>query len=144
MELWIVLIIIVVLAVFLVGIYNGLVAVQWPLVDHRPGDGGFGCVAGSHRGNFPLPTPTPREWISEVTMEAGDVVIFTEALTHCTIPWNALRPRRTLLYKYAPGHLSWGRDYIEDLREAAISGLLTPRQKIMMDPPSVYPRTALR
>ena len=101
-------------------------------------------MAGSHRASFSLPTPTPREWIAEVTLQAGDVVIFTEALTHCTIPWNALTPRRTLLYKYAPGHLAWGRNYIDDLREAAISGLLTPRQQIMMDPPSVYPRESLR
>ena len=32
-------------------IYNGLVAVQWALVDHKRGDGGFCCVPGS-RFNF--------------------------------------------------------------------------------------------
>lgn len=124
--------------------FNGLVAVQWALVDHRPGDGGFGCVAGSHRANFALPVPTPRDWLTEVTMDAGDVVIFTEALTHCTLPWNALTSRLTLLYKYAPGHLAWGTNYATDLRELAISGLLTPRQRVLMDPPSVAHRQSLR
>lgn len=124
--------------------YNGLVAVQWALVDHRPGDGGFGCIPGSHKAAFPLPVPTPRNWITEVTMEAGDMVVFTEALTHCTIPWTGPVPRRTLLYKYAPGHLAWGTNYATDLRELAISGLLTERQRVLMDPPSVAHRTALR
>lgn len=124
---------------------NGLVAVQWALVDHRPGDGGFGCIPGSHKANFSLPSPVPREWVTEVSLAAGDVVIFTEALTHCTLPWNALGvTRRTLLYKYAPGHSAWGLNYAEDLHELAISGLLTPRQRIMMDPPSVAARQVIR
>ena len=124
--------------------YNGLVAAQWALVDHREGDGGFGCIPGSHRANFSFPVPTPQDWITEVTLDAGDVVVFTEALTHCTLPWNALVPRRTLLYKYAPGHLSWGTNYQSDLRELTISGTLTERQRVLMDPPSVSPRTSLR
>jgi hypothetical protein len=82
--------------------------------------------------------------IHEVAMNAGDLVIFTEALTHCTLPWRALGPRRTLLYKYAPGHMTWGMNYLSDLRELAISGLLTPRQTALVAPPSVYPRQSLR
>jgi hypothetical protein len=35
--------------------YNGLVGVQWALVDHPPGEGGFCCIPGSHRANFALP-----------------------------------------------------------------------------------------
>jgi hypothetical protein len=123
--------------------YNGLVGVQWALVDHRPGDGGFGCVAGSHRANFALPSPFPREWVTEVTMDAGDLVFFTEALTHCTLPWNGRVTRRTLLYKYAPGHVAWATNYERDLRDLALSGLLTPRQTLMMTPPSVHPRVPL-
>ena len=34
-------------------IRTGLVAVQWALVDHNPGRGGFLCVPGSHKANFP-------------------------------------------------------------------------------------------
>ena len=72
------------------------------------------------------------------------VVLFTEALTHCTIPWRGASTRRTLLYKYAPGHLAWGKNYGADLADLAGSGVLTPRQQILMDPPSVSPRQSLR
>lgn len=123
--------------------YNGLVSAQWALVDHRPGDGGFGCIPGSHRASFPLPSLVPLDWVTEVTLTAGDVVIFTEALTHCTLAWRGSGHRRTLLYKYAPGHLAWGKNYVEDLSELAASGALTPRQRVLMDPPSVSPRQSL-
>lgn len=123
--------------------YNGLVAAQWALVDHRPGDGGFGCIPGSHRASFPLPSAVPQDWIVEVPLAAGDVVLFTEALTHCTLPWSGPSTRRTLLYKYAPGHLAWGKDYGSELSDLAGSGVLTPRQQVLMDGPSVYPRQSL-
>ena len=40
-------------------------------------------------------------------MEAGDVLIFTEALIHGTAVWQSDEERRTLLYKYSPPHSSW-------------------------------------
>lgn len=125
-------------------IYNGLVAAQWALVDHRVGDGGFGCIPGSHRANFSLPSPVPADWVREVPLAAGDVVLFTEALTHCTLPWTGSATRRTLLYKYAPGHLAWGKNYGTDLADLVGSGVLTPRQQILMDGPAVSPRQSLR
>jgi hypothetical protein len=118
--------------------FNGLVAVQWALVDHPVGSGGFGCIPGSHRANFPLPNPTPDRLVEEVPMAAGDVVVFTEALTHCTIPWRGRHARLTLLYKYSPGHLAWGPDY-EHLHELA--PLCTDRQRRLLQPPSVYRHT---
>lgn len=116
-------------------IYSGLVAVQWALVDHRAGDGGFGCIPGSHKANFALPADVDRRLVAEVPMAAGDVVIFTEALTHCTLPWRGRGQRITLLDKYCPGHLAWGPDY-EDLQ--ALAPLLTERQQRLIQKPSVY------
>lgn len=124
--------------------YNGLVAAQWALVNHAPGAGGFGCIPGSHRANFALPTPVPLDWVVEVPLAPGDVVIFTEALTHCTLPWQGPGLRRTVLYKYAPGHLAWGKNYGSDLAELLGSGVLTERQKVLMDGPAVSPRQSLR
>jgi len=115
--------------------YNGLVGVQWALVDHRPGDGGFGCIPGSHKASFALPE-APDALVTEVSMNAGDIVIFTEALTHCTIPWRGEGDRLTLLYKYAPGHAAWGRDY-EDF--ADVAPLMSPRQRRFLQGPTVYP-----
>src|SRR3954467_13937399 len=58
-------------------IRTGLVAIQWALVDHVAGRGGFMCVPGSHRANFPTPTHVDLDMVVEVPMQAGDVVIFT-------------------------------------------------------------------
>jgi hypothetical protein len=95
--------------------FNGLVAVQWALVEHRMGDGGFGCIPGSHKASFRLPAPPDPRLVTEVALAAGDVVLFTEALTHCTIPWRGDGDRLTLL------------------------PLLTDRQRRLLQPPAVYP-----
>ena len=115
--------------------FNGLVAVQWALVAHLPGDGGFGCIPGSHKAAFRLPPDPDPSLVVEVPLAAGDVVFFTEALAHCTIPWRSPAERLALLYKYAPGHLAWGPDY-EDWRALARSA--TERQRRLLQPPAVY------
>ena len=66
-----------------------------------------------------------QEHVLEVNGKAGDAVIFTETLTHGTLPWTATHERRALLYKFSPGTLSYGSgahqtaysDYIEDMTE---------------------------
>jgi ectoine hydroxylase-related dioxygenase (phytanoyl-CoA dioxygenase family) len=115
--------------------FNGLVGVQWALVDHRPGEGGFGCIPGSHKAAFGLPAQPDPSLVFEVPMAAGDVLLFTEALCHCTIAWRGPIDRLALLYKYAPGHMAWGPDYAE---MAALGPLLTDRQRRLIQPPSVY------
>ncbi|MGD9703025.1 MAG: phytanoyl-CoA dioxygenase family protein [Acidimicrobiia bacterium] len=121
--------------------HNGLVGVQWALVDHRVGDGGFGCIPGSHKANFPLPPDHDQRLVTEVPMAAGDVVIFTEALTHCTIPWRGKGERQTLIFKYSPGHLAWGPDY-EELQ--SLVPLLTPQQQRLLQKPSVHAHRPVR
>jgi ectoine hydroxylase-related dioxygenase (phytanoyl-CoA dioxygenase family) len=69
-------------------------------------------------------------------VEAGDAVIFTEALIHGTIPWTADHERLVLLYKYSPGHSAWMRNYY-DLSQ--YTGL-TEQQKRILAPPSVGER----
>ncbi|MEP7112786.1 MAG: phytanoyl-CoA dioxygenase family protein, partial [Ilumatobacteraceae bacterium] len=91
-------------------IRTGLVAVQWALVDHPAGRGGFLCVPGSHKANFPTPARVAAAMAIEIPMQAGDVVIFTEALTHGTKGWQGPRQRRTLLYKYSPGNSAWSHE----------------------------------
>jgi len=120
--------------------FNGLLSVQWALVDHRPGDGGFGCIPGSHKASFGFPGSMP-ELVTEVPMAAGDVVFFTEALTHCTIPWSGAGDRLSLLYKYAPGHLAWSPDY-EDF--AGLVPLMTDRQRRFLQRPAVHQHRPIR
>lgn len=89
-----------------------------------PGEGGFGCVAGTHK---PANAEKLRaidgdwrrnwvdtEWTSKlpnwdkdlevhrVGAKAGDCILFTEKLIHGTIPWSGSGERRTLFYKYVP------------------------------------------
>jgi hypothetical protein len=114
-------------------IRTGLVAVQWALVDHPAGRGGFLCVPGSHKANFPTPARVATGMAVEIAMQAGDAVVFTEALTHGTAAWQGLRQRRTLLYKYSPGNSAWSYEvWPPDLVE-----LCTPRQRLLLQPPSV-------
>jgi ectoine hydroxylase-related dioxygenase (phytanoyl-CoA dioxygenase family) len=72
-------------------------------------------------------------------MRAGDVLIFTEALTHGTLAWTAPHHRRALLYKYSPGHQAWGRaSFADEAREQA-----TDQQRQLLEPPYVYKRQRL-
>ena len=97
--------------------YNGLSVIAYNLKNMSPKDGGFGCVPGSHKSNYHFPedwkemdTLTPI--VEPVTGPAGTAVIFTEALTHGTLPWTGLDERRTLFFKYSPSSIAWAKDYL--------------------------------
>jgi hypothetical protein len=123
--------------------HSGLVAALWSLTDSGPGDGGFACIPGSHRASFAMPRGVDlgNELVVEVPLGAGDVILFTEALTHATLPWRAPHERRVLAYKYSPGNSSWSEDHRlpEDL-----APLLSARQRLLFQPPAVAYRQPLR
>lgn len=85
---------------------NGLIAVAYELEDTVCNDGGFCCIPGSHKANFGVPP----DWVdlsqgvhpmmTRVPARAGTAIIFTEALSHGTLPWTAPSTRTTLFYKY--------------------------------------------
>jgi hypothetical protein len=116
--------------------HTGLVAVQWALVDHPPGVGGFCCIPGSHTSSFPLPPGTDLDdpMVVEVPLHAGDVMIFTEAIVHGTLPWEGPHERRSVLYKYSPGPSSWANH--PPCRDEVLPQL-TERQRKLCQPPSV-------
>jgi len=116
--------------------YSGLTTVTWALVDHGPGQGGFGCVPGSHKADEELPEWVPPEWVREVPVAAGSILLFTEALTHTTLRWTAPYERRCLLFKYAPGQLAW-KGWEEPSRR--LWKLLTDEQRRLLQPPAVTP-----
>lgn len=111
----------------------GLVTVTFPLVNEVGGDGGFCCVPGSHKSNYPLPDgwedlTVPRTEVVDVDIHAGDALLFTEALTHGTARWSGATDRRAVLFKYLPGHLQWSEHppgSTEPVSEP-LSGLLRP------------------
>ena len=113
-------------------IHAGLIVVSFALVDVSPGAGGFCCIPGSHKASFPVPEHVDRSMVQHVPHGSGGVVVFTEALTHGTLPWRADYQRRHLLFKYSPGNSAWQRD------EGQYAGLdLTDRQRRLVEPPYV-------
>lgn len=118
----------------------GLVAVGFNLREVNPGDGGFGCVPGSHKANYPFPMDwldleTPPSCVTPVTGPAGTAIVFTEALAHGTLPWRASHERRTVFYKFSPAPLSWSRNYYN---VDEYPGLTSRQREILQAPSARY------
>ena len=117
----------------------GLTVIAWQFSDVNPNDGGLCLIPSSHKCNFSCPQSMKQhqkhqEHIRQITCKAGDVVIFTEAVTHGTLPWKADHQRRSLLFRYSPGNLayagsyhpSWPESYLQDLTAEQLSVLEPP------------------
>ncbi len=122
-------------------VHNGLVVVSYALCEVPPGGGGFCCIPGTHKSLF----PPPQSWygvldnplLVHVPMRAGDMLVFTEALTHGTMPWTCTtHERRSILLKYAPGYMQWAGAPIA-LKDPA---RFTARQRNILAGPSVGSR----
>lgn len=92
--------------------YCGLTVVAVQLQDVNPGEGGFVVVPGSHKSNFDAPPSLTRyekyqDNVREVPCRAGSAIIFTEAITHGTLPWKGRKSRRTLLTRYNRGVMAY-------------------------------------
>lgn len=116
--------------------HNGLTVAAYQLADVNPGDGGLCLVPGSHKGNFPCPAAlrrgeSYREFVKQITCKAGDCVIFTEAVTHGTLPWTADHQRRTALFRFSPGNLA----YVPHAWPAEMLALMSPEQRLVLEPP---------
>jgi hypothetical protein len=120
-------------------IRSGLVVVAYNLRDVGPTDGGFAGVPGSHKANYQYPqdwieleTDEPRPWVRRVTGPAGTAIIFTEAMSHGTLPWTGKGERRTLFFKYSPHPSSWSANYYDASRWPD----LTDRQREILEAPN--------
>lgn len=117
----------------------GLTVVSYVLTDQGPGDGGFACVPGSHKSNYAAPNALRRledamGCVVQPVARAGSAIVFTEALTHGTLPWHGAHERRAMLYKYSPGAISYSSRYlpggVEDILDE-----FTPAQRAVLEPP---------
>ena len=120
--------------------WNNLMGVCYQLADINPGDGGFVCIPGSHKANFDCPEDVQlleRDigCFKHLPMKAGSALIFTEALTHGTLPWQGAHERRTLLYRYAAGAFVNARGMNNPEQYAPFLDELTPLQQALMEPP---------
>jgi hypothetical protein len=118
----------------------GLTVVEFVLADEGPGDGGLAIVPCSHKSNFPLPQSLSfyeehQEYVQEINVEAGDVVIFTEAMTHGTLVWQGEHQRRALIYKYSPRFQYLAEGYHQTIYPDFIQDM-TEEQRALMPPPA--------
>lgn len=118
--------------------YNGLTVVMYALEDVNPGDGGFICVPGSHKANMDFKPSVDSHIVVNPSLKAGDMLIFTEALVHGSTTWTSSNKRRSLLYKYSPGHSTWAiPEQWEKLQALAANDL----QRDLLRAPSIEGRT---
>ena len=74
----------------------------------------------------------------------ANAIVFTEALTHGTLPWNAEAPRRTLFYKFSPHGTSWAGAYF-DPRHFRDYPDIDDRKLAILEPPNArYPNRPSR
>jgi hypothetical protein len=115
-------------------LFSGLTVFSYALTEIGPDDGGFCCIPGSHKANFRLPEeyrnydeigPTVH-----IPQKPGDLLIFTEALTHGTFPWQAAHERRSLLYKYSPLMIAWAKYQ----RSPELLAMVNDEQRDILDP----------
>ena len=122
-------------------IFTGLTVVEYLLADEGKGDGGVAVVPGSHKANVKCPDDMlnwdqHQEYVHEVNASAGDVLIFTETLTHGTLPWTGDHQRRALLYKFSPGTISYGSGS-HDVSYGDYIGTMTEDQRMVMESPHI-------
>ncbi|MBI2951276.1 phytanoyl-CoA dioxygenase family protein [bacterium] len=99
--------------------YAETVTVTWQLRDVTEKDGGFACVPGSHKAQYPMP-PGVRSCDDDMglvvhpVMKAGDVLFFMDGgMTHGALAWKNDIPRRGILIKYQSRNSNWGGGVVE-------------------------------
>jgi len=124
---------------------NQLLTVCMQLTDAPAGAGGFCAVPGSHKSNFSVPPALAdladeelAEFVVQPALMAGDLLIFTEATLHGTLPWMLDHQRRTIIYRFAPAGSAYGRGYLPTWPAAALEGM-TEAQRAVMEAP-FHPR----
>ncbi len=95
----------------------GQINILMALTDIGPGDGATMVVPGSHKAHFPHPDADKHhmrgevasvddvEGAVEVQMQAGDVLLFVDALCHGSAERVTAGNRRIIVFRYGP---SWG------------------------------------
>ncbi len=88
--------------------FCGMTNMAVQLTDINPGDGGFVCLPGSHKANFPCPDDirlyqAHQDRMVQLSAKAGDVILFVECLMHGARPWVAKHQRRSVIIRYNSG-----------------------------------------
>jgi len=117
------------------------------LTDIGPGDGGTMIIPGSHKSNFAHPDMLKgweergqmdtMEGAIEVSLNAGDAVMFVDALSHGASSRTNPGERRAVIYRYGPtwGNTRYGYTYSQEL----LNRLTPERRKILQPIPPRLP-----
>jgi ectoine hydroxylase-related dioxygenase (phytanoyl-CoA dioxygenase family) len=124
---------------------------SYVLEPQKPDDGGLALLPGSHKSNTSIGIHVFSElmnrdfhaspWIFRPNLNAGDLLIFTEATMHGTEVWRPMdRRRRNIYYKYCYGFMGWppaDNDESVYLREHARN----EQEQLLVRPPFVSETT---
>jgi ectoine hydroxylase-related dioxygenase (phytanoyl-CoA dioxygenase family) len=124
-------------------IWNSLLAMAVFLYDAKEGDGGFAALRGSHKLNYAMfkemtNGDDPEFWnhIYQPAVNKGDVLFFSEATVHGSIPWKADHQRRLALYRFSPANFAYGRAYLNDWKTFEdVLSKCTAHQRAVLAPP---------
>ena len=117
--------------------YSTLVKVVIGLTDQAPEDGCFAVIPGSHKANVPNPfgrDPRDVPVLQPVPAKVGDVIIFTEALTHGSTVNESGKPRRTLYYAYSVEYMHIWHGHGFTFSDALKARITEPQRKLIEEP----------
>lgn len=119
--------------------FCGMTNVAVQLTEVGPKDGGFACLPGSHKANFPCPDDirlyeAHQERILQIPAKAGDAILFCECLMHGTLPWVAKHQRRSVVIRYFDGVTAEG--LMGTYTHPPFYKDLTDRQKTVISAPA--------
>lgn len=120
----------------------GQVNILLALTDFGPGDGGTLIIPGSHKASF-LHPEIPENYgdrgeykvlpagAIEVHIDAGDAIMFVDALMHGATSRTNPGERRAVIYRYGP---SWGTTRHGFRYSEKLLSRLTPERRILLEP----------
>ena len=97
-------------------IRHNLLNLMYAMHDIELGGGGLKVIPGSHKANYPRSrTDDVSDMLVELSMKAGDVLLFSHDMGHCSLNESDVI-RRTVMYTYCPGVIanSFGGDGLYD------------------------------
>ncbi len=127
----------------------GQINVLMALTDIGPEDGPTIVVPGSHKANFPHPdidlpgrtygddSSAGIEGAEAVHMQAGDALLFVDAICHGALAKQSDGQRRIVVYRYGP---SWGNFRHGYQPSPELLERLTPQRREIVYPLNVLPR----
>ncbi len=131
------------------GFHCGQIDILMALTDIGPGDGATMVIPGSHKANLEHPEAKRHEMVGEeasvdgvtgaveVHLQAGDVLLFVDAIMHGSARRVNAGLRRSIVFRYGP---SWGNFRHGYQPSPALLARLTAAQREIVQPQRLIPR----